>query len=187
MSPNTPASYSSLNSAAPAAPSTSIAVKRAAEKATFPHYVSAMLRGRAYRNSEQVESRPVPPGATLRATDRNYTVMPDGSLRRDSPKQNRKGDTRRPRERSQLFVPHWRGNNKYDPQTCSRAREQAANREHVVSIICPDCGGTGSMDSGGITPWGSFIMVPCPSCAENNFVTARGPFQQGSDALVSAR
>lgn len=30
---------------------------------------------------------------------------------------------------------------------------------------CPDCGGTGTVDSGGFTPWGSPIALgPCPSC-----------------------
>lgn len=29
---------------------------------------------------------------------------------------------------------------------------------------CPQCGGTGGIDSGGTTPWGSAITLPCPSC-----------------------
>src|ERR1700722_6474829 len=29
---------------------------------------------------------------------------------------------------------------------------------------CPDCGGDGSVDSGGFQPWGSPIDVGCPTC-----------------------
>lgn len=32
---------------------------------------------------------------------------------------------------------------------------------------CPDCGGAGSLDSGGVTPWGAAIDVVCPSCSPN--------------------
>lgn len=31
--------------------------------------------------------------------------------------------------------------------------------------VCPECGGKGGIDSGGVTPWGSGIMIPCPSCS----------------------
>lgn len=31
---------------------------------------------------------------------------------------------------------------------------------------CPECGGTGSADSGGVTPWGDSISIPCPWCSE---------------------
>lgn len=31
---------------------------------------------------------------------------------------------------------------------------------------CPLCGGEGGVDSGGSTPWGSPIYLPCPSCSE---------------------
>jgi len=30
---------------------------------------------------------------------------------------------------------------------------------------CPTCGGEGGLDSGGVTPWGSPISIPCPSCS----------------------
>lgn len=30
--------------------------------------------------------------------------------------------------------------------------------------VCPECGGTGAIDSGGVTPWGSPINLPCPGC-----------------------
>jgi len=29
---------------------------------------------------------------------------------------------------------------------------------------CPTCGGDGHLDSGGVTPWGAGIDIPCPSC-----------------------
>jgi hypothetical protein len=31
-------------------------------------------------------------------------------------------------------------------------------------VICPECCGEGVVDSGGQTPWGSWINVPCPLC-----------------------
>jgi hypothetical protein len=31
-------------------------------------------------------------------------------------------------------------------------------------LPCPDCGGTGGIDSGGMTPWGAPISLPWPSC-----------------------
>ena len=31
---------------------------------------------------------------------------------------------------------------------------------------CHECGGTGGVDSGGVTPWGSPISLPCPSCSK---------------------
>lgn len=32
---------------------------------------------------------------------------------------------------------------------------------------CPTCSGVGGVDSGGVTPWGACINVPCPSCADS--------------------
>lgn len=34
----------------------------------------------------------------------------------------------------------------------------------ALSNVCPECGGTGGVDSGGSTPWGAPINLPCPSC-----------------------
>lgn len=31
-------------------------------------------------------------------------------------------------------------------------------------LPCPDCGGTGGVDSGAMTPQGAPISLPCPSC-----------------------
>ena len=31
--------------------------------------------------------------------------------------------------------------------------------------LCSQCNGTGSVDSGGVTPWGYGIDVPCPMCS----------------------
>lgn len=31
---------------------------------------------------------------------------------------------------------------------------------------CPTCGGIGGIDSGGMTPWGEGINIPCPSCSQ---------------------
>lgn len=32
---------------------------------------------------------------------------------------------------------------------------------------CDSCGGEETIDSGGVTPWGAAINVPCPACAPN--------------------
>lgn len=34
--------------------------------------------------------------------------------------------------------------------------------------VCPECGGSRVIDSGGATPWGSGINIPCPSCEQNS-------------------
>lgn len=34
-----------------------------------------------------------------------------------------------------------------------------------VPTVCPNCGGSGSVDSGGVTPWGDPIEIPC-GCIE---------------------
>lgn len=36
---------------------------------------------------------------------------------------------------------------------------------HFHAKDCPECGGIGGVDSGGSTPWGSPIWLPCPSCS----------------------
>lgn len=42
----------------------------------------------------------------------------------------------------------------------------AQAKEFTLSLplACPTCGGEGVIDSGGSTPWGSWIDIPCPSC-----------------------
>lgn len=30
--------------------------------------------------------------------------------------------------------------------------------------VCPECDGTGGVDSGGVTPWMEPIFLPCPAC-----------------------
>jgi hypothetical protein len=37
---------------------------------------------------------------------------------------------------------------------------------HVSKDACPTCDGEGGVDSGGSTPWGSPIFIPCPSCSK---------------------
>jgi len=32
-------------------------------------------------------------------------------------------------------------------------------------MSCSACGGSGAVDSGGFTPWGSPINLPCPECS----------------------
>lgn len=59
-----------------------------------------------------------------------------------------------------------------DCQTChGRGKVQAGYAGEELAD-CPDCtpchecGGSGGVDSGGFTPWGAPIDLPCPSCAE---------------------
>lgn len=37
--------------------------------------------------------------------------------------------------------------------------------ERLKALVCQECGGAGGVDSGGETPWGAPIMLPCPSCS----------------------
>ena len=34
----------------------------------------------------------------------------------------------------------------------------------AIAAICPTCGGSGAVDSGGFTPWGVGIDATCPTC-----------------------
>lgn len=70
-------------------------------------YVDSVCRGRAHCTTERVDCPELLPGTVLRATDRNYVVMANGSWRRV----DREGQI--PRESSQIFVPHWPKRNKY--------------------------------------------------------------------------
>lgn len=38
--------------------------------------------------------------------------------------------------------------------------------ENPELLSCPTCGGEGGVDSGGVTPWGAGINIPCPSCSK---------------------
>jgi len=35
-------------------------------------------------------------------------------------------------------------------------------------LECGTCGGEGGVDSGGVTPWGWGIDIPCPECSEKS-------------------
>lgn len=50
-----------------------------------------------------------------------------------------------------------------DSDVLRRAVKWLDRSEEVIP--CPTCGGTGSIDSGGFTPWGQSIDLPCPSCS----------------------
>jgi len=34
----------------------------------------------------------------------------------------------------------------------------------ALMTLCPTCGGSGEVDSGGVTPWGVGVDVTCPTC-----------------------
>lgn len=44
---------------------------------------------------------------------------------------------------------------------------QTALRKLQEEKTCQTCGGSGGVDSGGFTPWGSPIDVPCPDCSKD--------------------
>lgn len=48
----------------------------------------------------------------------------------------------------------------------SRASELQRKVERMQSVACKECGGKGSVDSGGFTEWGSPIEIPCQFCQE---------------------
>jgi len=58
--------------------------------------------------------------------------------------------------RGRLFMPWastWNG----------LVRDETAARENKPTT-CRECNGKGSVDSGGFTPWGASIELPCPVC-----------------------
>lgn len=42
--------------------------------------------------------------------------------------------------------------------------EELTKLRQAIEPVCGECGGTGGIDSGGMTPWGTGINIPCPSC-----------------------
>lgn len=35
---------------------------------------------------------------------------------------------------------------------------------------CPECDGIGAVDSGGSTPWGTWILIPCGTCDGKGYI-----------------
>lgn len=52
--------------------------------------------------------------------------------------------------------------------SCSQCDRNIDNARDLLRDVCHECGGTGGVHSGGVTPWGSAITLPCPSCSPNN-------------------
>jgi hypothetical protein len=53
-----------------------------------------------------------------------------------------------------------------------------ACQEHYARSLpelkqCPECGGKGSADSGGSTPWGAWIEIPCTECKGKGWLPVR--------------
>ncbi len=47
-------------------------------------------------------------------------------------------------------------------------REIPKKRTKQIELsVCLTCGGTGGVDSGGTTPWGTGIDLPCPECVND--------------------
>ena len=66
---------------------------------------------------------------------------------------------------SRLMLQIWRGhpdNKKIHCNGCGSEIPLWLHKERQ----CQECGGEGGVDSGGMTPWGSGIMIPCPSCSK---------------------
>ena len=53
----------------------------------------------------------------------------------------------------------------YDAEDARRLVQEVDDSGLLVEIKCVSCGGNGVVDSGGFTPWGKAIDVPCPDCA----------------------
>lgn len=51
------------------------------------------------------------------------------------------------------------------PQTEAERQLCAAHDRQKIPEKCTDCGGSGSVDSGGVSPWGAGIGLPCPRCS----------------------
>lgn len=56
--------------------------------------------------------------------------------------------------------------------------------EFVLKQFCGSCGGSGVLDSGGVTPWGSPIYIPCPH--DEAFSGAIEPTKTGSGDPVQS-
>lgn len=46
-------------------------------------------------------------------------------------------------------------------KTADERRAELSNRPATCPQICEKCGGAGVVDSGGVTPWGAGIDIPC--------------------------
>lgn len=59
----------------------------------------------------------------------------------------------------------------YDPlneveskATAEKDRRMLSRAFVTLKPVCEECGGSGGVDSGGVTPWGAPIEVPCSVC-----------------------
>jgi DnaJ-class molecular chaperone len=57
-----------------------------------------------------------------------------------------------------------RHNNCNDPKTKFKPKNIAPLGQVDLLISCPECVGVGVIDSGGSTPWGEWINLPCELC-----------------------
>jgi DNA repair exonuclease SbcCD ATPase subunit len=53
----------------------------------------------------------------------------------------------------------------YHNEVMSAEQRVAELQKELKRSVCQECGGKGGVDSGGVTPWGSSIDIPCPSCS----------------------
>lgn len=54
----------------------------------------------------------------------------------------------------------------YEQTATGIYRYRVIKRTESVIHSCVTCGGSGGVDSGGVTPWQSSISIPCPDCSD---------------------
>jgi hypothetical protein len=69
---------------------------------------------------------------------------------------------------------------------CPNCRGEGDTVEEYIDgwarrIPCGTCGGTGSVDSGGVTPWGAWIEIACPACEGKGFEMGTGREKRRSE------
>jgi hypothetical protein len=69
-----------------------------------------------------------------------------------------------------------------DNDNLTRQSDKDCSVEGVVEQKdCPDCLGEGVVDSGGFTPWGAGIDIPCRRCIPNANDNQQVPLSDSSD------
>lgn len=56
---------------------------------------------------------------------------------------------------------------KYSKKELEVLKKIKVKKKTVKKQVCSTCNGEGTVDSGGVTPWGEWVNLPCPECCSD--------------------
>lgn len=72
---------------------------------------------------------------------------------------------------------HWMDNTDFgdeDERIENNSTTHVCKHCEAMGDECGECNGEGEVDTGGQTPWGEWISVPCPECGGEGIVLVAG-------------